>query len=149
MCLLYNLCGRVWRPAVVCIFNAVVNSFEVLVDGERGVNQLIHSNIFHLQVCRSNLPVPINLVLEEVPECDSRERNVIVLELLLVGIFKGVYYLVLQSLVHRYRIILDVTYLVVLLLELFVTKVGTGGCNWEIHSWVERVHPCRIGEVVV
>ena len=68
MHLLYHLCGHVWRLAIVRILNSIINSFRELVDGERGINQLVHLEIVRLQIYCSNIPVTINEVLKEVLE---------------------------------------------------------------------------------
>ena len=60
--------------------DAIIDSFEVLVNGEQGVDRLIYSNISHLQVCSSNFPVPIDWVIEEVLKHDAKKRGVLVFE---------------------------------------------------------------------
>ena len=79
MRVLYDLCRRVQRLAIIVVPNAVTYMTEVLFNWQGQFNQLINFLIVGLLVRVSDFPVLSEQIIEEIVARDSEEASVIVI----------------------------------------------------------------------
>ena len=119
MGLLDDLCFRVRRLYVVYELHTVINLLEVFIYQKVQVNRLVHLMIVRLNIRGCDLTISIEKILETIAACNSKESGVLIIQLLQVCVFGGVYYLVVEIFVHCARIIVDYPSFIMLKLELF------------------------------
>ena len=79
VCFMDNLCRHVRRLAIIRILDAVVNTFQVLVDRKLHVNHIIHLLIVGFEVHSFGLPILFEEIFEEILTRVSEEFGVIFL----------------------------------------------------------------------
>ena len=96
-CILCNLitCLRVWRLVVIDELHPIIDSLELFIYWQRRVNHIVHLTIAGFKDYGRDIPVLIEHMPEEIAARDFNKYGVIIIKLLKVRVFDGVYDLVL------------------------------------------------------
>ena len=136
-----DLCRLVQSLSVVSVLDSVIDALKVLVDWKWKFNQLVHLLIFGLKVCSHSFYISIEYMPKNIAECDPEEVGLLVLQLPELHVFDGVNDLILEWLVHCYRIF--VAYLSFFILNLGLVLV-VRVIVWRhrgVYFWVGWVGP--------
>ena len=117
MVLLDDLWCRVNCLAVIGELYSVIDALEVFIDWQGGVGHLIHSLIVRFDIRGFYIPISIEKILKKIAARDSKKYGALVLQILQVSVFGGVYDLVIEGFMHSSRIIVDFLSLIMLKLN--------------------------------
>ena len=102
--------------------------------------------IVRFQINALDIPISIDRILDKITARDSEESGVLILQLLQVSDFKGVYELVIEGFIRCVHILVDSTSFVTLKLDLFLYSCGRIGSYHGVYSQVGQAGPCRYRE---
>ena len=120
MGLLDDFCCHVRRLSISGKLHVVINFLGVFIYQQGKLNRIVHLMIIVFKVRGHDLPLSTKNMIEEIAARNSEESGVLIIQLIELCFFGGVYEFIFEGFIHCDRILVDSPSFIIMTFELLL-----------------------------